>query len=67
MAAFARAYPNTVGVEKNTELLVDLDIPISEWASIETVNLVAMEVCWTPRDLVRWKGFANKWATIHVW
>jgi hypothetical protein len=66
MAAFASTHSNAVDVAKHTELLIDLDIPVSEWGSIETVNLEAMEICWTPRDLVRWKIFARKWAASHV-
>ena len=65
MADFARTYPNTAGIGKHTELLVDLDMPVSEWAGIENANLEAMDICWTPRDLVRWKSFAKKWAVVH--
>lgn len=66
MAAFASTHSDTAGVAEYTELLIDLDIPVSESASIETPDLVAMEICWKPRDLVRWKSFAKKWAATHV-
>jgi hypothetical protein len=65
MADFARAYPTAAGVGKHTDLLVDLDMPISEWAGIENANLKVMDICWAPCDLVWWKSFAKKWAVVH--
>lgn len=66
MAAFTGTYSNAADVAKHAELLVDLDMPVSEWPGIERADLEEMDIHWSGRDLVRWKSFAKNWVASRI-